>query len=53
MIFVRSTLTRTQREDEQQILSMLRHDYIYNMKNHFKMSLIMNDRRCALKQNKL
>lgn len=29
MIFVRSTLTRTQREDEQQILSMLRHDHIY------------------------
>lgn len=53
MIFVRSTLTITQREDEQQILSMLRHDHIYNMKNHFKMSLIMNDRRCALKQNKL
>lgn len=29
MIFVRSTLTRTQREDEQQILSMLWHDHIY------------------------
>lgn len=29
MIFVRSTLTRKQREDEQQILSMLRHDHIY------------------------
>lgn len=53
MIFVRSTLTRTQREDEQQILSMLRHDHIYNMKNHFKMSLIMNEKRCAQKQNKL
>lgn len=47
MIFVRSTLTKTQREDEQQILSML------FMKNHFKMSLIMNEKRCAQKQNKL
>lgn len=49
MIFVRSTLTRTQRKDEQQIC----YDMTIFMKNHFKMSLIMNEKRCAQKQNKL
>lgn len=49
MIFVRSTLTRTQRKDEQQIC----YDMTISMKNHFKMSLIMNDKRCALKPKKL
>lgn len=46
MIFVRSTLTRTQREDEQQIC----YDMTISMKIHFKMSLIMNEKRCAQKQ---
>lgn len=52
MIFVRSTLT-IEHKGKMNSKYLVCYDMTIFMKNYFKMSLIMNEKRCAQKQNKL